>query len=82
MLCAVFHSQNFLGTPNNNSKLEGDSENWTPFSSVSAIDESVFDRSCVSLMDDLSQSTVTTPIRDLRQQVVINNCFLKIGSVF
>jgi hypothetical protein len=61
----------FIGTPNNNGKpSEGDGENWTPFSSVSGIDESVFDRSCVSLMDDLSQSTVSTPMRDIRQQMV------------
>ena len=32
----------------------------------------MFDRSCVSLMEDLSQSTISTPIRDLRQQMVIS----------
>ena len=58
------------GTPCNQQK-PSDAEDWTPFSSVStAVDESVFDRSCVSLMEDLSQSTISTPIRDLRQQMV------------
>ena len=60
----------FKGTPCNQQKPSDTAEdNWTPFSSVSAVDESVFDRSCVSLMEDLSQSTISTPIRDLRQQM-------------
>lgn len=58
------------GTPCNKQNPSDAAEDWTPFSSVSAIDESVFDRSCVSLMEDLSQSTISTPIRDLRQQMV------------
>lgn len=59
-----------LGTPCNKEK-SSDVEDWTPFSSVSTtVDESVFDRSCVSLMEDLSQSTISTPIRDLRHQMV------------
>ncbi|KAI9561658.1 hypothetical protein GHT06_012618 [Daphnia sinensis] len=57
------------GTPCNKEK-SSDAEDWTPFSSVSTtVDESLFDRSCVSLMEDLSQSTISTPIRDLRQQM-------------
>lgn len=59
-----------LGTPCNKEK-SSEAENWTPFSSVSTtVDESMFDPSCVSLMEDLSQSTISTPIRDLRQQMV------------
>lgn len=57
------------GTPCNKEK-SSEAENWTPFSSVSTtVDESMFDPSCVSLMEDLSQSTISTPIRDLRQQM-------------
>ncbi|XP_046441690.1 uncharacterized protein LOC124192455 [Daphnia pulex] len=63
------HISSSNGTPCNQQK-PSDAEDWTPFSSVStAVDESVFDRSCVSLMEDLSQSTISTPIRDLRQQM-------------
>ncbi|XP_057377191.1 uncharacterized protein LOC130698537 isoform X2 [Daphnia carinata] len=57
------------GTPCNKER-SSDAEDWTPFSSVSTtVDESLFDPSCVSLMEDLSQSTISTPIRDLRQQM-------------
>lgn len=71
----VYYFENYIitsttaDTPNNNVKPSPDSDDWTPFSSVSS---DAYDRTsaCVSLMDDLSQSTISTPIRDIRQQMV------------
>lgn len=73
---SIFLSLLFLisETPNNNTKPFSDTDSWTPFSSVSDRASCAHDdraSACVSLMDDLSQSTISaTPIGDMRQQLV------------
>ena len=74
-----FLSNSADGTPKNRGADSEDEVTCTPLSGVSE-SASVFDRSCVSLMDDLSQSTITSPVQELRSTVV--RFHLVLGFIF